>query len=80
MANFQRNGAISNSHVGRDFESRIMRYCARLGVKLTPNLSLSIGVGKIKKPHKFDLGDAHKRILVECKSHTWTEIRSHAQR
>jgi hypothetical protein len=25
------------------------------------------------KAHNFDLGDADKRVIVECKSHTWTE-------
>jgi hypothetical protein len=26
-----------------------------------------------KKDHKFDLGSTNPLILVECKSHTWTE-------
>jgi hypothetical protein len=25
------------------------------------------------KPHNFDLGDEQKKVIVECKAHTWTE-------
>jgi hypothetical protein len=32
-----------------------------------------VGVGRSKKLHKFDLGSASPSLIVECKSHTWTE-------
>jgi len=71
--NSQRKGGKSNTHVGRDFEEKIKTYFQKQCVSLTPNLSISIGINQKKKPHKFDLGNANKKIIVECKSHTWTE-------
>ena len=73
MTNFQRNGATSNAHVGRDFESKAMAFFAQQGLQLRGNFSLPIGVDGRVKAHSFDLGDAEKRVIVECKSHTWTE-------
>ena len=37
--------------------------------------SIDIGIGNIKKLHQFDLGSdkSNPKILVECKSHIWTE-------
>jgi hypothetical protein len=32
-----------------------------------------VGVGEAKKPHRFDLGSENPPVLVECKSHTWTQ-------
>ena len=71
--NFQRKGARSNTHVGKDFEEKIQSYFQNQGVELTPNVSVSIGINKKRKQHKFDLGNISKGIIVECKSHTWTE-------
>jgi hypothetical protein len=41
-------------------------------LQLSPNLTLSIGIGDEKKPHAFDLGSETQKVIVECKSHTWT--------
>ena len=72
--NFQREGSISNAHVREDFERRIMKnFNANKSLKLNPKYKLKIGINK-KKEHEFDLGydgDGNK-IVVECKSHTWT--------
>ena len=68
----QRIGAISNAHVGAAFEKVALGYFAKKGIALTPNFSLHIGL-KEKKEHCFDLGAAKPQILVECKSHRWTE-------
>jgi hypothetical protein len=32
-----------------------------------------VGVGDAKKMHRFDLGSENPPVLVECKSHTWTQ-------
>lgn len=40
---------------------------------MTRNFAVPVGVDSQKKDHKFDLGSAHPPILVECKSHTWTQ-------
>ena len=70
--NFQRDGSISNSHVGRDFEDRARKALAKCGLWLTPDHKVPCGLGKVRKDHSFDLGSEDPRIIVECKSHTWT--------
>jgi hypothetical protein len=72
MTNFQRKGAISNTHVGREFEEAAHRFFEQKGIPLQPGFSVPIG-HRVKKPHKFDLGSERPPILVECKSFTWTE-------
>jgi hypothetical protein len=69
--NYQRVGAISNAHAGRDFEEAAHLYFARTGIPLTRNFVAPVGFTK-KKDHKFDLGSDDPPILVECKSQTWT--------
>ncbi len=73
MNNFQRNGASSNTQVGRDFESKARAFFSQQGLNLQTHFSLPIGVDGRSKSHSFDLGDDDKRVIVECKSHTWTE-------
>ncbi len=72
MNNFQRKGADSNAQVGRDFEEKVKLYLENQGIGLSSSIAINIGVGKIKKKHKFDLGNIENNIIVECKSHTWT--------
>ena len=72
MNNFQRVGAGSNSDVGRAFEAKAKIHFTSQGLSLEPNVTIMIGIEEKKKPHAFDLGDLGKRVLVECKSHTWT--------
>jgi hypothetical protein len=69
---FQRKGAKSNAHVGRKFEEATQEFFLNKGLSLQKNISVDIGING-KKSHKFDLGNINKKILVECKSHTWTE-------
>lgn len=69
--NFQRVGSLSNSHAGREFEQAVMAYFANNGALLQPEFTAPVGY-KVKKPHKFDLGSSDPRVLVECKSYTWT--------
>lgn len=74
MTNHQRVGSISNAHAGREFESLARDYFSRVeGLDLTSNLKVEIGVGSVKKAHRFDLGCLAPPILIECKSHNWTE-------
>jgi len=69
----QRKGAKSNTHVGKEFEKIAKEFFAtKKCLHLQNNISVNIGING-KKLHKFDLGDLNKKILVECKSHTWTE-------
>ena len=69
---FQRKGAKSNTQVGKDFEKSAMKFFSTQGLYLQENVSVDIGINGTR-PHSFDLGDLAEKILVECKSHTWTE-------
>jgi hypothetical protein len=69
---FQRKGSTSNTQVGRDFEAKAQAFFAQQGLALQRDVTIDIGING-KKPHAFDLGDPKKRVVVECKSHTWTE-------
>jgi hypothetical protein len=69
--NFQRAGAISNAHVGRDFEEVARMFFAQTGIVLRPAFVAPVGF-KVKKAHKFDLGSEEPAVLVECKSYKWT--------
>ncbi|MCY4302320.1 MAG: hypothetical protein OXC68_11400 [Aestuariivita sp.] len=72
MKNFQRTGAISNAHVGRDFERRACNILEAHGISLKENYQVPCGLANNKKKlHKFDLGSEDPPTLVECKSHTW---------
>jgi hypothetical protein len=69
---FQRKGAKSNTQVGQEFEKAAKNFFSTKGLFLKKNISIDIGINS-KKPHKFDLGNLDEKVLVECKSHTWTE-------
>jgi len=74
MANHQRIGAISNAHAGREFEREASKYFLRAeSLALTSDFNVDIGVGTSKKAHGFDLGSKNPAVLIECKSHNWTE-------
>lgn len=73
MTNFQREGSISNAHVGRDFEARARVILAAHGIPLQMNHKVPCGLGNDKKLHTFDLGSADPPVIVECKSQTWTK-------
>lgn len=72
MNNFQRLGAVSNAHVGRDFESIAQEYFRQEGILLEGNYAVPVGVATDQKNRQFDLGSANPAVLVECKSHRWT--------
>lgn len=67
----QRVGAVSNAHVGADFERIALGHFAKQGIVLSRNLPIKLGLTR-KKAHRFDLGAAKEKIIVECKSHRWT--------
>jgi len=69
---FQRKGGLTNAAVGAAFERRVRNYFRSTGIVLTPNVSVPLGLSSLKD-HAYDLGCLEQRILVECKSHTWTE-------
>lgn len=69
---FQRIGSLSNAQVGLDFELKTQLFFEKKGIFLHKNHKVLVGVGDIKKIHRFDLGCSTQEILVECKSHRWT--------
>ena len=55
--------------------SWLAAYFADHHINLTKGYSIPVGVGDIKKDHAFDLGcnnPSNGKIIIECKSHTWT--------
>lgn len=72
LNNFQRVGTDNNASVGRAFEADAITFFATQGIVLHTYLSVPVGIGSAKKPHRFDLGSENPPMLVECKSHTWT--------
>ncbi|MDD5288085.1 MAG: hypothetical protein PHY28_03100 [Dehalococcoidales bacterium] len=68
---FQRKGATSNTSVGNDFEAKALEFFGQSGLTLTRNFVVEIGINN-RKLHNFDLGNKQPKVLVECKSHTWT--------
>lgn len=70
---FQRKEAKSNTQAGKDFERKTKALFSKQGLILKEDLSIQIGING-KKAHSFDLGNHDKKFLVECKSHTWTEV------
>ena len=72
MSNFQRDGSTSNAHVGRAFEERARKVLAEHGLRLQSGHKVPCGLGTVRKRHSFDLGSEDPKVLVECKSHTWT--------
>jgi hypothetical protein len=62
-----------NPWKGSQFEKLALDFFRRLGLHLQRRFTVDVGIGLLKKPHKFDLGSATPPVLVECKRHTWTE-------
>lgn len=69
----QRQGAISNAHVGTEFEAKVGAFLSVQGIVLRPRFNIQVGVSSLKKDHEFDLGCERQKIIVECKSHKWTK-------
>lgn len=74
MNNFQRKNSVSNTQVGNDFEAKAHVYFANTEkLVLQKIFPLQIGVDGKTGTRRFDLGAHDPAVLVECKSHRWTE-------
>lgn len=69
---YQRKGAKSNYHAGKEFERDAHIFLSSIGINLITDVKVPIGINIKTKSHTFDLGCLHNNIIVECKSHTWT--------
>ena len=68
---FKNTDGEENAVVGKKFERAAQRYFSKHeGLKLEESFELKVGI-RAKKVHQFDLGSEQKRVLVECKRHTW---------
>jgi len=72
MVVHKRKGATSNTSVGIDFETLTLNYFKQSIPDITRPFWLPIGHIE-QKEHKFDLGSVEQKIIIECKSHTWTK-------
>ena len=72
MTNFQRDGAVSNSHAGREFEAQARKALVERGLDLDPDYRVAVGIASEKKEHSFDLASEDSKVIVECKTQTWT--------
>lgn len=71
MTNHQRVGSVSNTGVGDAFEMKVFDALRPDFEDLRRPFPLVIGHIR-QKSHRFDMGSAKGRTIVECKSHTWT--------
>jgi hypothetical protein len=62
-----------NPKKGALFEEAVELFLASQGIRVRRNFPVPIGVGDTKRPRKFDLGSDAPKVVVECKSHSWTE-------
>lgn len=77
--NFQRVGAISNAHVGRDFEAEVIRVLAIDGVHVERNSIVPVGIGRLKREHSSAQRSSSPPILFLCKLHRRTKEGEHTQ-
>ena len=62
-----------NPQDGAEFERAVAKFLRSLGMDVTGNFRVDVGVANTQKSHKFDLGQSEPLVLVECKEHTWTK-------
>jgi hypothetical protein len=73
MTNNSNKGSCSNSSIGTNFEQIAFEYFqTKEHIILDKKYAINVGVA-LKKKHEFDLGSKENKILVECKSCTWTK-------
>lgn len=65
-------GERATTPTGAVLETLAREFFAKRGVQLRRHVTVDVGAAAVKRPHKFDLGSESPRVLVECKSHTWT--------
>ena len=75
QSNFQRKDSKSNAHAGKLFELQILDFFNETyNLELIENIKVPVGISTQteRKLKAFDLGKVGE-VVVECKSHKWTE-------
>ena len=63
----------SNPKAGALFERKVQKlFLSKYKIPLENQVPFLLGMRKVKSLHKFDLASKKERIIVECKSYTWT--------
>lgn len=62
-----------NPGKGAKFKAAVARFLSSQRIFVHDEFAVPIGVGALKRMHKFDLGNDDPKLVVECKSHSWTE-------
>src|SRR5437879_6462595 len=62
-----------NPGKGARFVATVSRFLASQQILVRKEFAVEVGVGEIKRRHRFDLGSDEPKLVVECKSHSWTE-------
>lgn len=57
---------------GTDFRQRAQDWFLRNSIELERDFEVRLSAGRPKNAQRFDLGSEEKSIIVECKSHRWT--------
>ena len=60
-----------NPKIGREFQEKVKQWF-EMNVKAKFDLEHPILIGNPAKPHKFDIADKSEKIVIECKSYTYT--------
>ncbi|MBU6206431.1 MAG: hypothetical protein KGQ42_01950 [Alphaproteobacteria bacterium] len=63
---------VNHPQIGSVFERKAKRHLEKAGITVEHNYAMHLGVAGRTKAHRFDMGSADPKVLIECKSHTWT--------
>lgn len=61
-----------NAEVGRIFQEKVQKWFQEKQ-KEEMILEASIDIGTPTKPHKFDVANKSKTVVIECKCYMWTD-------
>ena len=65
------NGNSENPKIGREFQEKVKQWF-EINENAEFNLERPILIGNPAKLHKFDIADKSEKIVIECKSYTYT--------
>lgn len=61
---------MNSSYKGRIFQKQVLQTASqRLGLQFSEEVS--VPVGNLPKPHKFDVVAHNLSVIIECKCYSW---------